>query len=305
MSVRQRGFALLWILGGAMLTAILGAFLAPVALEFIEDTRIRTERSVLQAFQQDMEESFQQNSSDLNMGWPATGVDVAAGLNLYPDNLTLSGGSADWRNKLLLQRGVVATGTVSPGTDQAGSSLFNPYGSPRMLVVGPNDPSMPTMQRFLWLSVLAPEHRALRIPPRATFNELWNTRWDDSNVTIPNSWRGGPDGLTNDEVDAWNASMRGRTNASRLIVHKFVQRRYTITINNTHPTDVLVLQISGAASDLVSTPNTVTTTASLFPDGIPAGRTVRVLRGASVPTAVESAIFRISDNATLWVQPST
>jgi hypothetical protein len=337
----SKGFAILWALGASMMIAGIAGLLAPYGLAFMEDMRVKTERGILAGLKVNIEDSFQLDDINSNISFSETANSSinpahfdSVGSTFYPGSITLTAASTDWRRKLVAQRGVVAVNGTYASDDAADASqtLFNAYGVQRLLIPGPLNEA--SQQRYLLISVLVPPHRnLLSFPAAATFDDIWNNRWDSSKVTVPASWAAL---LSADDFSQWNAEIRGRTNASRVIVERIVQKKFTITVNNTHATDFLYVYVAGAQgmrTANLAAPNPAAPVAPAWilpaggngtlpgnlvlgssngsgitqsPIGFLAGRTVNVFRGPSAtPTNVAVAQivkFRLNDSPTLWVQ---
>jgi hypothetical protein len=128
------------------------------------------------------------------------------------------------------------------------------------------------------------------------FNDFWDTDWNYSGATLPKSWTSA---LTTYQVASWQSN----SNMSLLRVQRIVCPKYSITINNTHPSDncYIYLNFNGlnAGSSSVINSNSGT---FVIPS-ILAGRQIQAYRGAyPPPNAILFSQFILRDNCEITLQ---
>ena len=315
---RHAGFSIVYMLAGAALAAVALALLATPTLTLIENLRFAAERELLAQMAKDLRATFEMPADTANIGVVAPdtpGETVTSFDDPLALTVSISVGSVTipannhWFAKLEQARGAAYTTGVAY-TQGSGSDVYqlgiNSYGVRRFLLAGP---ATETQQRYLLVSLMAPLNRGLAFPQIATvFNDIWNNRWDGIGATAPSAWTGAAGFSANGvgSFSQWNEKTSGaRTNAGRLIVERVVQRKYTLTVNNNHPNDTLWVDIGFLPNALVAVPSSGTnlsTAIAAFANGIPEGRVITARRGLSAATAVQVQQFRMTDNATLFVQ---
>ncbi len=310
---------LLMLLVAVAILGVLAGILAPVLSNKLDDAQIRAEAETLRSLRRDFEATFDsvdfsgQNESSiagdgLAPGTAFTAFDSATGMasRIFAPSVVVD--PAGWVTKLAIKRGVssyVAGATYTAlSQNQYSSIAFNPYGAQRCVVAGPT--AEPGQQRYLLVSLMVPPYRALAFPsadPTQTFDSIWDQSWDSTQAQAPVSWSAL---LPAAQVALWNtASSNNRTNASRLLVERIVQPKYSLTLANNSPTDTAWVDIGSAANALVAAPNSGTvlsTSAPGFSTGILSGRLIVVRRGAAPATAYEVQRFFLYSDVNLTVQ---
>jgi type II secretory pathway pseudopilin PulG len=315
----QGGEFLIMLLIAVAIVGILAGILAPVMANKLDDAQMRSEVETLASLRKDFEATYDAvDFTDLNessvaaSGLPSgivlTTFDVGTGIDARIYASTIVVDPAGWVTKLAAQRGVtsyVAGATYSALTaNQYTAIAFNPYAVQRCLVVGPSGET--GQQRYLLLSLMVPSYRSLVFPsadPTQTFDSIWDQSWESVDSQAPSLWA---TLLTSDQLTLWNtASSNNRTNASRLLVERIVQPKYTITLADNSPTDTAWVDIGPATDAMVAAPNSGTmSSASLagFTSGVLSGRLIVVRRGASAAAAYEVQRFFLYSDVTLTVQ---
>ena len=156
------------------------------------------------------------------------------------------------------------------------------------------------------LSLMAPPYRVLIFPtadPTQTFDSIWDQSWESTQAQAPTLWG---TLLSSDQYALWNtASTNNRTNASRLLVERIVQPKYSLTVANNSPTDTTWVDIGPLVDAIVSAPNSGTVQSSSlagFTSGILAGRLIVMRRGPTAASAYEVQRFYLYSDVNLTVQ---
>jgi type II secretory pathway pseudopilin PulG len=314
-----RGEFLLMMLVAVAIIGILAGILAPVVANKLDDAQMRSEAETLRSLRKDFEATYDAvdfsalneasvASSGLPSGIVPTTFDVASsiGSRIYAPAIAVD--PAGWVTKLAIKRGVTSfvagTSYSVLSANQYTAIAFNPYGVQRCLVIGPT--GEPGQQRYLLMSLMVPRHRVLAFPGgdvTQDFDSLWDQSWESVDAQAPSSWAGI---LTAVQFSLWNTvSANNRTNASRMVVERIVQPKYTLTLANNSPADTAWVDIGPASNAVVAAPNTGTiTTATLaaFSSGILAGRQIVMRRGPSAAAAYEVQRFFLYSDVNLTVQ---
>jgi type II secretory pathway pseudopilin PulG len=307
------------LLVAVAIVGILAAILAPVLANKLDDARMSAEAENLRSLRRDFEATYDSvDFANLNeSSVPASGLPAGILLTDFDSGTAIAsrifGASvtvdpAGWVTKLAQKRGVtsytVGAGYTALSANQYSAIAFNPCGVQRCLVVGPSGEN--GQQRYLLLSLMVPAYRALAFPaadPTQTFNSVWDQSWESTQAQAPALWS---TLLTAAQVSLWDtASSNDRTNASRLLIERIVQPKYSLTVANNSPTDTAWVDIGPAADAITAAPNSGTVqSASLagFTSGILAGRLIVVRRGPSAAAAYEVQRFYLYSDVTLTIQ---
>jgi type II secretory pathway pseudopilin PulG len=315
----RRGEFLLMLLIAVAIVGILAGILAPVLANKLDDAQMRSEAETLRSLRRDFEATYDATDfNDLNessiaaSGLPAgtvfTTFDLATAVAARIFAPTIVVDPAGWVTKLAQQRGVtsyVAGASYSALTESQYTAIaFNPYHVQRCLVIGPSGES--GQQRYLLLSLMVPPYRALAFPAAdatQTFDSIWDQSWESTQTQAPTLWSSL---LTAGQYSLWNtASANNRTNASRMVVERIVQPKYTLTLANNSQTDTAWVDIGPAVDAITAAPNSGTVSSSSlagFGSGVLAGRLIVVRRGASVAVAYEVQRFFLYSDVNLTIQ---
>jgi type II secretory pathway pseudopilin PulG len=318
-SPHPRGEFLLMLLVAVAIVGILAGILAPVLANKLDDAQIRSEADALRSLRKDFEGTYDATDYDnlneasiansgLPLGTTFTTFDQATGIasRIFAPSLVVD--PAGWVTKLAQKRGVssyVAGASYSALTESQYTAIaFNGYQVQRCLVVGPTGES--GQQRYLLISLMVPPYRALVFPAAdatQTFNSIWDQSWESTQAQAPALWGSL---LTAGQYALWNAaSSNNRTNASRLLVERIVQPKYTLTLANNSPTDTAWVDIGPAVDAITAGPNSgtvVSTSIAGFGSGILSGRQIVVRRGPSAAAAYEVQRFFLYSDVNLTVQ---
>jgi type II secretory pathway pseudopilin PulG len=231
------GFSLVEIIAVCTIIGIFAGLMIFPLLGMIDNARKRAEREKLAKIADEIRATFTNdylpdnisampdelpwNPTTLSPAMEPTTFDRGTPLTTLPDS------TVDfWYWKLARLRGQ-SSASVAEGTDVHDIAI-NPWKGRRVLIAGPNENFL---QRYILLSFMFPEENIPAIPtPGATGYEAW------FNAIYDHDW-GKPLAETPAGSDwgAWGAkSLRGERFAERVMVEKIVQRRYTITVNNSH-----------------------------------------------------------------------
>ncbi len=307
------------LLVAVAIVGVLAGILAPVVANKLDDAQLRTESETLKALRRDFEATFDaidynnlNESSVAGSGLPAgimfTTFDLGVGIasRIYGQNVVVD--PVGWVTKLAQKRGitsyVVGASYSALTQNQYTAIAFNARHVQRCLVIGPAGET--GQQRYLLLSLMVPPYRALAFPAAdsaQTFNSIWDQSWESVQSQTPALWG---TLLTPDQFSLWNSvSSNNRTNASRLLVERIVQPKYSLTLANNSPTDTAWVDIGPSADSIVAAPNSGTVQSSSLPGfttGILAGRLIVVRRGQSAASAYEVQRFFLYADVNLTVQ---
>lgn len=300
-SSRITGFSLLEIVLVLFVLGLLAAALVPAVRDVVEQGRNDAEKRTLDDLANTITASF--DNTDLsNLNIAALPGTIGAGDT--PTEFSASStapytttDSASWYAKIARLKGLSPI-IGSPPTATAQPALapiaFNGLGQPRLLLAGPTEAGQ---QRFLLVSLMA-SNTQLVLPAydgtAAWFNAIWNNDWESHTATLPAYWSGI---LTPAQFAAWNQGNAGLTQAWRLNVRRIVLPKFTVTVNNNHPTNNAYLSFNDTPDAFTALANTG---ASTTPE-ILAGRLVTVNQGTAWP-GTEALRFHIHENPTVTVQ---
>jgi prepilin-type N-terminal cleavage/methylation domain-containing protein len=311
------GFTLLELLCVCAVMGILLATLAPAAGQQILQARINAENAGLEAMAAAVQATFE--SADLEgtnlaalAGSVPSGVDVTRfSLSSDPGAAPSTTAACDWFAKVARQMGGTPQTGVAPTPalqPQVARVLLNACGACRLMLAGPATEA--GQQRFLLVSLMAPPGQ-LAMPPLpnpsdpqdpgnlALFNDIWNTNWASPSAVLPATWTSA---LTPAQVQAWLGG-GGPTRLGQLCVRRIVCPRYTITINNTHPTDTCYVYYNFQGTVAGNSAVIPANGGPMVIPGIYFGRLVQAYRGtAPPPAAVLFSQFSLRDNNEITLQ---
>jgi len=307
------------LLVAVAIVGILAGILAPVLANKLDDAQIRSESETLRSLRKDFEATYDSvdfanlnEASVAGSGLPAGTVfttfdqGTSIGSRVYAGTVLVD--AAGWATKLAQHRGVssyvVGALYSALAQNQYSAIAFNPYQVQRCLVLGPTGEA--GQQRYLLLSLMAPPYRVLAFPSgdsTQTFNSIWDQSWESTQAQAPALWG---TLLSPPQFALWNTtSANNRTNASRLLVERIVQPKYSLTLANNSTTDTAWVDIGPAANAIVSAANSGTTLSSSlagFASGILSGRLIVVRRGSTPSSAYEVQRFFLYSDVNLTVQ---
>lgn len=314
----DRGFTLIELVAVCAVIGILLATSAPFIGRQLMDARVAAETSALQAMGASAQASFE--SVDLEgtniaalPGAVPTGVDSTAfSGSTDPSLIPATTQTCDWFAKLARQMGYSPQPGVAPTPGlqpQVAQILINADRNTRVMLVGPENE--PNQQRFLIASLMAPAGQ-LAIPPLpnpanaqdpanlAFFNDIWNTVWTYPGAVLPPSWIAA---LTPAQVQAWQGNGGSSRRLWLFCVQRIICPKYTVTINNTHPSDncYIYYNLNGATAGN-SAAASANSGVCVVP-GVCFGRLIQAYRGsAPPPTAQLFSQFALRDNCEITLQ---
>jgi prepilin-type N-terminal cleavage/methylation domain-containing protein len=312
------GFTLIELLCVCAVISILLATVGPAIGQQIVQARVTAETATLQAMGAAAQASFE--SADLEgTNLAALAGSVPAGVDptsfsgsTDPAFVPATTNTYDWFAKLARQMGGIPQAGVAPTPalqPQVASVLRNASNNSRLMLIGPA--TEPGQQRFLLVSLVAAPGQ-LALPPLpnpanpqdpanlALFNDIWNTNWPSPTAVLPPSWTAG---LSSGQLQAWLNGGTGGRHLWQLCVQRIVCPKYSITINNTHPTDNCYLYFNfqgttaGNSSVIPANAGTVVVTGVYF------GRLIQAYRGTAAPPAAQLfSQFTLRDNNEITLQ---
>jgi type II secretory pathway pseudopilin PulG len=313
---RTEAFTLIEILCVCVVLACLAAIAAPAVGFQILHTRVAAETTSLQNMAAAAQASFE--STDLEgtniaalAGAIPSGVDPTQfSTSLDPTALPLTTNANDWFAKIAQQMGYAPQLGVAPALQpQVAVVLINASKNARIMLVGPA--TEPTQQRFLLVSLVAAAGQ-LSLPPwpdptnsqdpadLSLFNDIWNTDWTNPAATLPSSWVAA---LTPGQIQAWNGNGSSGSRLWQLCVQRIVCPKFSITVNNSHPTDncYVYYNLNGATAGSNSTVPANSGVSVI--SGVYFGRLIQAYRGASPPpSAALFSQFNLRDNCEITLQ---
>lgn len=311
MNRKLHGFTLIEIAVVTAIIGILAMIVTPAFVEVLEAKRIEAEKASFASFEEDIKRSFQDSDWSRNIAAFASAMPSALATQ-YATNFgscpvgTLANDSA-WYVKLGRMRGI-APDLGAPITADQQKSLFdlayNGCGQPRLLIAGPSETNQ---QRYLLISLMAPASKGLVIPTNdgttAWFDAIWNNNWENEGGSIPTDWTS-PSRLSSTEITNWMTGRGTTTNCHLLVVKRILQPKYTITVNNTHPTYYGWVDANGRTDEITSVSGSGPSPAAPATYYALAGSSVVFRRGllSSYP-GTEAYRIHINDNTTFMVQP--
>ncbi|HRJ47638.1 MAG TPA: hypothetical protein PKY38_09780 [Opitutaceae bacterium] len=294
-------FSLLEVVLVLFVFGILAAALTPSVHDVIIQGRRQAEVRALDELVRTITASFQ--ATDL------TQINIAAlpgtiGAGDTPTRFSDSTSAAypttathDWFAKVGRLRGLTPqpgsppSATVQP---ELAKIAFNAVGQPRLLFAAPAEPGR---QRFLMMSLTAPAGQFV-LPAyeanAAWFDAIWNHDWENHSAGLPAYWTAR---LTAGQAAAWTQGGGGTTQLHRLVVRRITLPKFTITVNNNHPTETAWLSFNNTAQAFTAPANSG---ANVTPE-ILGGRLLTLNRGPSWP-GVEALRLHVWANDAVTLQ---
>jgi len=315
---KKPGFTLIELLCVCAVIAILLATVAPAIGWQVLHARVAAETATLQNLGAAVQASFE--STDLEgtnlaaiAGSIPAGVDATNfSTSTDPGFVPATTHANDWFAKIAQQMGYSPQAGVPPtpaAQPQVAGILLNANQNARFMLIGPSNE--PNQQRFLIGSLIAGPGQ-LAIPPLpnpanaqdpadlALFNDLWNTNWTSLAAVLPPSWTSA---LTPAQIQAWQGVAGSGAHLWQFCVQRIVCPKFSIVINNTHPTDscYLYYNLNGtlAGNSAVVPANRGTV---VIP-GVYFGRLIQAYRGTAAPPSAQLfSQFSLRDNNEITLQ---
>jgi type II secretory pathway pseudopilin PulG len=316
---RFRGEFLLMLLVAVTIIGILAGVLVPVLANKLDDAQIRSEKATLRSLREDFEATYDAidfdnlneasiDGSGLPPGIVFTTFDQGNSVATRIFGNTIVVDPAGWVTKLAQKRGitsyVIGASYTAQTQNQYTAIAFNAYKVQRCLISGPIGEA--GQQRYLLISLMVPPYRSLVFPTSdsvQTFDSIWDQSWESTQAQVPVLWSSL---LSPSQYSDWNTmSSNNRTNASRLLVERIVQPKFTLILANNSPTDTAWVDIGPAANAITASPNSGTVQSGSLPafaSGILSGRMIVVRRGTSAANAYEVQRFFLYSDVNLTVQ---
>ena len=314
----SRGFTLIEIIAVCAVIGVLLAVISPAIGRQIAQAKVAAETAQLRTMASAVQASFE--STDLEgtnlaalPGSIPTGTDATAfSVSTDPAFVPATTNAYDWFAKIALQMGnapVIGVAPLPSLQPLVAGVLINSNHNTRFMLVGPE--SEPNQQRFLLVSLMAPAGQ-LAVPPLpnpantqdpadlALFNDIWNTNWTDPEAALPASWSAA---LTPAQAQAWQGGGASSQRLWLLCVQRIVCPKYSLTINNTHPSDNCYIYYNLAGTNAGTSATSNANTGAAVIQGIYYGRLIQAYRGAAPPpTAQLFSQFILRDQSEITLQ---
>ena len=295
------GFSLLEIVLVLFVMGVLTAVLLPSARDIIERTQREAEKRSLAEIAEVITRSFE--ATDLSghniASLPGT-IGAADSPTQFSTSTTLPYATTDassWFAKVARLRGITPSIGLAPTAavqPEIAKIAFNANGNPRLLFAAPTESGR---QRFLLVS-LAGRAEQLALPAyesgAAWFDAIWNHDWESRSAGLPAYWLAR---LTASQASAWTTGSGGLTQTSKFCVRRIVLPKFTLTVNNNHPTEQAFVSFNNTPAAFTAPANSG---ATVTPE-ILGGRLITLNRGAVWP-GVESLRFHLRENASVTLQ---
>jgi type II secretory pathway pseudopilin PulG len=309
-------FTLIEVIAVCTILGVLFAISLPSIQSQVWDSKKKAEDSQLEYLAQIINSSFESNdlqgtniasfADSIPRGTDPTQFSITTDVTVVPSICAMN----DWYVKIAHQAGFnsqlgsAPTRSLQP---QLANILINPSNNTRIMLAGPSNEF--TQQRFLILSLLTPSGEVqlpnLPDPNNANtyitfFNDIWNTDWTYREAKLPQSWISL---LTPLQQSAWLNNNHSSTNINLLRVKRITCPKYSLTINNTHPTDncYIYYNFNGTTAGYSTT---ITSNSGVFTiQSILYGRQIQAYRGlGEPPTASLFSQFTLRDNSEITLQ---
>lgn len=296
-----RAFSLLELVLVLFVLGVLAASLAPSLRQIIVGHQLTAEARTLDALTEIIKNSF--DATDLtNLNLAALPGTIGSGetATAFSTSTRLpytTTATNDWFAKVARLQGLtpqIGHPPTAGHQPELARIAFNAFGNPRLLFAGPNESGR---QRFLLIS-LAARTDQLVLPAYDTgsawFDAIWDHDWESHTAGLPPGWAAQ---LTSDEIAAWLTGDAGLTRAHRLGVRRIILPKFTVTVNNNHPTDQAFVSFNQLSPAFTASANSG---ANVTPE-ILGGRLITLNRGPAWP-GVEALRFHLRENATVTLQ---
>lgn len=297
----MRGFSLLEIVLVLFVMGVLTAVLLPSARELVERSQREAEQRALEEIAGVITRSFEApDLSGLNIAALPGTIGATDRPTLFSTSTTVPYATTEtsaWFAKVARLRGITPaiglapTRTVQP---ELAKVAFNANGNPRLLFPGPGESGQ---QRFLLVSLVGRAEQ-LVLPAYESgaewFDAIWHHDWENRSAGLPAFWLAR---LTPTQVAMWSSGPGGLTQSSKFCVRRIVLPKFTLTVNNNHPTEQAFVSFNNTPAAFTAPANSGATVTS----EILGGRLITLHRGAVWP-GVEALRFPLRENATVTLQ---
>jgi hypothetical protein len=134
----------------------------------------------------------------------------------------------------------------------------------------------------------------------ALFNDIWNTNWAGPAAQLPATWTAA---LTPAQAQAWLGAPSGSGRLWQLCVQRIVCPKFTMTVNDTHPTDNCYVYYNINGTTAGGTAAVPANSGVVVIPGVLFGRLIQAYRGsAPPPTGTLFSQFTLRDNCEITVQ---
>lgn len=297
-----RAFTLIEALIVVAIMAIVATITFSDSLEAVIRKKVENEDQALALIERDIRASFENpDFSETNIA----SLDKEIGSGDLPTTFSTSTNPSytntsktDWFAKVARIRGTSVDTSKPPTRNQQpelSRILYNSTGHARLLVAHTQEQDK---QRFMLISLMAHPDE-LSMPAYdgsdAWFDAIWNTDFTNRAQRLPNELQ---TSLTREQVDQWNGDTSG-TNLYHLRVKRITLPRYTITINNNHPSKAAWISANGGQYNLMSAANS----GSITSTRLLGGRQIRVTCGDQTQpgTAQQTHLFLLREDAIIDV----
>jgi type II secretory pathway pseudopilin PulG len=311
---RRTAFTLIELVGVCAVLGLLLAVVAPAIGFQVQQARTANEANALRALAAAAQSSFEStdlestNLAALPGSIPADVDPTAFSVSTDPQVMPSTTRASDWFAKLTRQLGDTPTIGEAPTSalqPRVAAVLMNADRNNRIFLLGPANET--GQQRFLIVSLMAAPGQ-LALPPLpnpsnaqdpanlALFNDIWNTDWTNPASRLPPSW---VSGLTTAQVQAWQGSPGS---LARLCVQRVSCPKFSITVNNTHPTDVCTVYYNLNGTEAGNSAIVPANAGAFVIPGVYGGRLIQAYRGTAGPPAGQifsQFILRDSSEITL------
>lgn len=250
----RRGFTLVELIGIMTIIGILVGLATIPMIGMIEQARFKAERDKLAMLAREAQSSFRQDDYSVNLSMLTMDLPVDAALSgtgqpgmtpvdpaVFDANMPAVGelfNANAWYARLAKLRGQAATAWTDGGDLE--DIVNNAYHRRRLMIAGPYEKKQ---QRYILLSFMFHDGPNLPYPDgvgsgvadhgrivsdasnpdyESWFNVIYNLKWGEKADAVPGGWDA-----------AWGNAPRGTRNyMQRVMAHRIVQPRYTVTVNN-------------------------------------------------------------------------
>jgi type II secretory pathway pseudopilin PulG len=296
-----RAFSLLELVLVLFVFGVLATAMAPSLHRIVGQRQLAAEAQTLDTLAASIEASFDQTDLTLLNVAALPGTigpsDSPTAFSASTRSPYVTTAANDWFAKVARLQGITPQIGQSPQAatqPELARIAFNGFGNPRLLFAGPDESGR---QRFLLMSLAARADQLVLPnyePGLSWFDAIWDHDWESHMAGLPGFWASR---LTPAQAQAWTAGEAGQTRVHRLVVSRIVLPKFTVTVNNNHPTEQAFVSYNHLTPAFTAPANSG---ANVTPE-ILGGRLVTLNRGPAWP-GVEALRFHLRENATVTLQ---